>query len=269
MIKSVVAFAAMLALGMAATPVPEPIDRPAVVNPFDPNEIEVGFTIPDVDVELILMADVSSSMDAVELRQQRDGYVAALRSPEVAAAITDGAIGKIALSYAHFAGEKGQVVIVPWTIVDGADELGRFADVIEGSPDRAPSMAMMPAAYGTSVGGAISYAHAQITTNGLTGERAVIDVSGDGEDNSAAIKASVARDLAIAAGIQVNGLPIVTAEVGLERWYQDNVIGGPGAFLVPVEGFANFAEAVRRKLVLEIAGIPNVLVIPASISSFE
>lgn len=254
MIRFATLFAAALALAPAvATP---PADPPPPRNPFNPDEIEVGFVLPDVDVEIILMADVSSSMDATELRQQREGYVAALRSPQVAAAVADGPIGRVAIAYAEFAGDRGQFMVAPWSVVDGAEALSAFASIVEASPARPPSLETMPGSYGTSVGGAIAFAHKAIEANGLTGERAVIDVSGDGEDNSSSVKAAVARDLAAAAGIQINGLPIITEEVGLEAWYRDNVIGGPGAFLVPVRGFANFAEAVRRKLVLEIAAAP-------------
>lgn len=262
MIRFATLFAAALMLAPPGVPQPPPATAPPA-NPFDPSEIEVGFapagfTLPDVDVELILMADVSSSMDATELRQQREGYVAALRSGEVAAAVAGGALGKVALAYAEFAGEKGQVLVVPWTVVEDRAGLEAFAAALAAQPPRSPRLDRMPASYGTSVGGAIAFGHAAIEANGLTGERAVIDVSGDGEDNSTGLKAGTARDLAVAAGLQVNGLPIVgdPTSAGLEGWYRANVIGGPGAFLVAVDGFANFAEAVRRKLVLEIAMAP-------------
>lgn len=252
MIRVAILFASALALAPVA---PVPTERPAPPsNPFDASEIEVGFTVPDVDVELILMADVSASMDPTELRQQREGYVSALLSPQVAAAITDGPTGRIAIAYAEFAGERGQALVAPWSIVDGPEALAAFAAIIDASPSRPPALDVTPGSYGTSVGGAIAFAQMQIAENGHTAERAVIDVSGDGEDNSSSIKASVARDLAVAAGITINGLPIVASEAGIERWYRDHVIGGPGAFIVPVEGFATFGEAVRRKLVLEIAG---------------
>ena len=255
MIRFATAFAAALALVPAvATPPAEQTAPPR--NPFDASEIEIAFTMPDVDVELVLMADVSSSMDSSELRQQRDGYIAALRSPQVAAAVTDGALGKVAIAYAEFAGSRGQVMVGPWAIVDGPETLASFAAVIAAAPPRPPALETMPGSYGTSVGGAITFAALALDANGLVGERAVIDVSGDGEDNSSEVKAASARDVAASAGITINGLPIVgdDATPGLEAWYSANVIGGPGAFVVPVVGFANFGEAVRRKLVMEIAG---------------
>ena len=262
MIRFATVLAAALMLAPAVAPQPPAPEAPPR-NPFDPSEIEVAFApggagMPDVDVELILMADVSRSMSPEEMRLQREGYVAALRSPEVAAAVAQGAHGRIALAYAEFAGDTGQVKAVDWTVVADAAGLAAFAERLAAAPTRLMMEGCVACGYGTSVGGAIAYAHGEIAGNGLTAERRVIDVSGDGDDNSAAVKAGPARDLAVADGITVNGLPVITDSntTDLEGWYRDHVIGGAGAFLVAVDGFGQFGEAVRRKLVLEIAGRP-------------
>jgi hypothetical protein len=249
-----VAAALMLAPSISAPPAPEVPPR----NPFDPSEIEVGFVMPDVDVELILMADVSGSMTATDLGLQRAGYVAALRSPQVASAVMEGGLGRIALAYAEFAGEVEPVLVVPWAVIGDAAGLADFAARLAAAPDRDPALASGRATQETAVGRGIVFAHGQLRGNGLAAERAVIDVSGDGADRGEASRVTDARDRAVADGITINGLPIRSAstDAKLGEWYRDHVIGGPGAFLVVVDGFGQFGEAVRRKLVLEIAGRP-------------
>lgn len=236
------AVAACLVLTGGA-PLPSTAEAPPV-NPF-----MVGLAMPDVDVELMLMADVSRSMDQAELDQQRQGYIAAFRSREFVQAVLEGAHGRIAVAYAEWSGESNQSMVADWTIIASAADALAFAERLETA--QAPNISRMA----TSVAGAIVFAHREIVGNDIVGERAVVDVSGDGTQNDGSLSASTARDLAVAAGITINGLPVVTAgDAGLEGWYRANVIGGAGAFIVPVEGFSNFGEAVRRKLVLEIAG---------------
>ncbi|GGH20429.1 Protein of unknown function [Cribrihabitans marinus] len=207
----------------------------------------------EVDVELFLAVDVSRSMSAAELHIQRRGYAAALRSPEVIAAIEGGLIGVIALTYVEWAGAGSQRVVVPWTLVRGAEDAGRIADRIEA--DAGAGMRR------TSITQAIRYATRDFDGNGFAGLRRVIDVSGDGPNNQGG-PVTEARDAATLRGIVINGLPLMTRDALSDRWgipdldtyYVRCVIGGPGAFVMPVHDWERFADAVRRKLVLEIAG---------------
>lgn len=211
---------------------------------------QTASVLPDVDVELILMADVSLSMDGAELNRQRQGYIAAMRSPEVAEAILEGAAGRVAVAYVEWSSQSNQDVVVGWTIISDAAGAAAFADRLEAAP-LAKGVRNQ-----TSVSAAITFAHGQIRDNGISAERSVIDVGGDGKDNDSRVATATVRDLAVADGVTINGLPVAgdTGESGLTEWYRDNVVGGFGSFLIPVEGFENFASAVRRKLVLEIAG---------------
>ncbi|WP_062211417.1 DUF1194 domain-containing protein [Aureimonas sp. AU12] len=208
-----------------------------------------------VDVELVLAVDVSWSMDRAEQEIQRDGYIAALRSAEVQEAILHGAYGRVAISYVEWAGELSQSVVIPWTLVDSKAAAESFAyRLAAAEPDRLRR---------TSIAAAIDFVAPMFDGNGFAGDRRVIDVSGDGPNNQGRSVAD-ARNAAIARGITINGLPLMTTggEVGswgsiadLDRYYADCVIGGPGAFMIPVNEWAQFPEAVRRKLVLELAGL--------------
>jgi len=207
----------------------------------------------EVDLELALMVDVSRSMGPGELEIQRRGYAAALGSDEVIGAIRGGLIGRIAISYVEWAGRYGQRTIVDWTLIETADQARAVADRLVA--DFSPAMRR------TSISGALLTAAASIEANDFEGLRRVIDVSGDGPNNEGR-PVTLARDEVVARGFTVNGLPLMTREGIGARWHLDDldayyetcVIGGPGAFLVPVTDWAQFAEAVRRKLVLEIAG---------------
>jgi hypothetical protein len=204
-----------------------------------------------VDLELVLAVDVSGSMDSDERQLQRSGYVAALRHADVIAAIRAGAYGRIALTFVEWAGPAAQTVIVPWRLIDGP----AAADAVAGELSAAPS----PSIRGTSIGAALLYTARLFDANGYAGSRLAIDVSGDGPNNIGPPVAP-ARDATVARGIVVNGLPIMLKvgsgglPVGLDLYYQDCVIGGPGAFMLPVREPAQLAEAIRRKLVLEISG---------------
>lgn len=208
----------------------------------------------EVDVELYLAVDVSRSMAPAELEIQRRGYAAALRSDEVTAAIRRGLIGEVALTYVEWSGDYAQRVVIPWTAIRTRDEAFAFADSIDAHG--------RPAMWRTSISGALMNAMRSIGSNEFHGLRRVIDISGDGPNNQGSPVTPV-RDEVIAAGITINGLPLMTRDgIGtnwhledLDEYYRFCVIGGPGAFTIPVRDWSQFAAAVKRKLVLEIAGL--------------
>lgn len=205
-----------------------------------------------VDVALVLAVDISFSMTMHELALQRDGYVAAFRDPRVHAAIAAGPHQRIAVSYMEWAGAATQEVIAPWRIIDGPDAAEAFADFLAEQPLRRTRR--------TSISAALTVARDLFETVPAPALRRVIDVSGDGPNNEGRI-VTIARNETIDAGITINGLPIMLARGGpldipdLDHYYIDCVIGGPGAFIMPVRAHAEFAEAIRRKLILEIADL--------------
>lgn len=210
----------------------------------------------EVDVELFLAVDVSRSMQPYELEIQRRGYAAALVSPEVQDAIAGGLLGRIAITYVEWAGAYDQRVIVPWTVLaTPQDAAGVAAQITAHYQD---------ALRRTSISGALMHAADSIDANRFDGLRRVIDVSGDGPNNMGR-PVTLARDAVLARGITINGLPLMTQDDGImARWnipdldvyYTACVIGGTGAFVLPVTDWSGFEDAVRRKLVLEIAGQP-------------
>ena len=211
--------------------------------------------IEPVDLELILAIDVSGSIDPDEARLQREGYVAAFLHPDVLRAIQDGYNGSIAVTYFEWSDDQSQRVIVDWTLIRSAADARAFAGSLAESTVNIGRR--------TSISSAIQYALPMFETNDYVGIRRVIDISGDGENN-AGIPVVAARDLAIAKGVTINGLPIVNDRPNrfgfpqmpnLDRYYANCVIGGNGAFLVVANNFESFAEAVRRKLILEIADL--------------
>jgi hypothetical protein len=208
-----------------------------------------------VDLELVLAVDVSRSMDEDEQALQRDGYVTALTHPEVIDAITSGVNGRIAITYIEWAGAESQAVILPWRLIDSA----AAAQAAAADLSRASATLMRR---GTSISGALLFTAGLFDANGYDGIRRTIDISGDGPNN-AGWPVSGAREAALARGITINGLPVILKRGGfgglpepemLDAYYRDCVIGGPGAFTVPVRTTEQFADAIRRKLVLEIAG---------------
>ncbi len=208
----------------------------------------------EVDVELVLAVDVSRSMSPAELELQRRGYAEALGSEEVINAIESGLLGTIALTYVEWAGNGSQRVIVPWTEVSTAAQAQEIADRISTFYDQSLRR--------TSISSALRFAADSIEGNAFEGLRRVIDISGDGPNNMG-IPVQAARDDVVGRGITINGLPLVTPDIMSEMWgiadldvyYTRCVIGGPGAFVVPVRRWDDFADAVKRKMVLEIAGI--------------
>lgn len=207
-----------------------------------------------VDLKLVLAVDISRSIDDDEARLQRQGYIEAITNPRVISAIRGGLIGSIAVCYIEWAGWDYQRQVIPWTQVAGLADAQRFADAIAEAPRVALNW--------TSVSGAIRAGLEALEGAPFEGTRQVIDVSGDGVNNSGP-PAEVFRDRAAAAGITINGLPIVNDRptfgrlppIPLDLYYRESVIGGPGAFMVVAEDFDNFAQAVLRKLVREIAGL--------------
>ncbi|WP_427025981.1 DUF1194 domain-containing protein [Aureimonas ureilytica] len=210
-----------------------------------------------VDVELVMAVDISWSMDQEEQDIQRQGYVAAWRSKDVLDAILDGLHARVAVTYVEWAGDLSQTVVVPWMLIDGRESADRFAYRL--------STARFDRQRRTSISAAIDFSAGLFERNGFEGNRRVIDVSGDGANNQGR-PVTEARDAAVRAGVTINGLPLMTsgAEEGpyswgptpdLDRYYGHCVIGGPGAFLIPVTRWEQFPDAIRRKLVLELAGL--------------
>ncbi len=207
-----------------------------------------------VDLELVLAIDVSRSIDAAEADMQRQGYIAALTDPKVIGAIRSGILGRIAVTYVEWAGSYHKLVVVDWQMIDGESGAHAFAAALTEMP--------ISRERSTSITSAIEYAVPMFEGNGFEGTRRVIDVSGDGPNNTGGL-VTYARDAAVAAGIIINGLPIINDRNpwgrgsnlrDLDLYYINCVIGGPGAFIVVAEDFHSFADAIRRKLVLEIAG---------------
>jgi hypothetical protein len=217
-----------------------------------------------VDVELVLAVDISYSMDFDELALQREGYRLALTSKEFLGALREGAHGKIAITYDEWAGQHDQRVIVPWRLIDGPESADSVASEIGRSEPRRASR--------TSISGALRFSAALFENSGFRGLRRVIDVSGDGPNNSGPLVAQT-RDDVINAGVTINGLPIMlkrphrsTMDIeNLDVYYEDCVIGGASAVMVPIRERSQFISATRTKLVLEVAGRqPEPRVIPAS-----
>jgi hypothetical protein len=207
---------------------------------------------------------VSYSMDPDEQALQREGYALALTSKEFMQALRQGANAKIAITYIEWAGQYDQKVIMPWRLVEGPESADSVAAEIAAAPYRRASR--------TSISGGLQFAKSLFDNSGYRGLRRVIDVSGDGANNSGHPIVQV-RDDVLAAGITINGLPIMlkrpnpgTMDIeNLDVYYEDCVIGGPGAFVIPIRERAKFVEATRTKLILEIAGRqPDPRVIPAS-----
>src|SRR5690242_12888236 len=220
-----------------------------------------------VDVELVIAVDVSYSMDPDEQALQREGYVLALKSREFLQALRQGANGKVAITYFEWAGQSDQKIIMPWRLVDGPEAADAVAAEISRAPYRRASR--------TSISGALRFAKPLFDDSGYKGLRRVIDVSGDGANNAGPL-VELTRDDVLAAGITINGLPIMlkrpytgTMDIeDLDIYYEDCVIGGPGSFVIPIRERERFIEATRTKLVLEVAGRqPDARIVPAASSA--
>ena len=206
-----------------------------------------------VDIELAIAVDVSLSMDADEQDLQREGYAKAFRSPEVIQAISQGPRGRIAVMFFEWAGPQFHSVIVPWTIIASRPDAEALADRIAAAPFVRES--------GTSISSGLFFAAGRFAESGARGDRRTIDVSGDGVNNMG-LPVETTRDWVVRQGITINGLPIMLKPEDLSRYdipeldkyYEDCVIGGPGAFMITVDALDKLEIATRRKLVLEISG---------------
>ncbi|MDX1541088.1 MAG: DUF1194 domain-containing protein [Geminicoccaceae bacterium] len=206
-----------------------------------------------VDLELVLLADASGSIDDGEIRFQRQGYASAITHPDVLDAIAMGYDQRIAVTYVEWGQANSQEVVVPWTIIGGKDDAGAFAEALMTPPRRAFGR--------NSIGNAIAYGQALLESNDIEGTRKVIDISADSANNWNGLSIAEARAAALAADITINGLAVLCRSCSgrpnfydLEQAFAETIIGGPASFVVTADDDASFADAVRRKLLLEIAG---------------
>lgn len=212
-----------------------------------------------VDLLLVLAADVSRSVDHTKFQLQRDGYAAAINDPRVMNAIMSGANRRIALCYIEWSGAGAQKVVIEWTVIDGPDAARKFADTLVEAPRAFADR--------TSISGAIDFSMETLARAPFEAPRRTIDISGDGTHNSGR-GLLAAREDALATGVTINGLVILSESPlpwnpehtnppgGLAKYFQDNVIGGPGAFVTVAENFQSFGQALISKLVAEIAEAP-------------
>ncbi len=207
-----------------------------------------------VDLQLVLAVDVSRSIDEVEAELQRRGYIEALTNERVIDAILSGENRRIAVCYTEWAGTHYQVVVIDWTAIDSPAAARRFADKLAEAPRQSQSW--------TAVGAALAHAGQRFEASPFVARRRVIDVSGDGRTNDGP-PAELVRDRLVGQGIVVNGLPVMMnrtnfgrpPDLTLDRYYEENVIGGVGSFMIVAENFEHFGRAVRTKLVREISGL--------------
>lgn len=213
-----------------------------------------------VDLLLVLAADVSRSVDYPKFKLQREGYAAAISDKRVLDAITSGRHRRIAVCYVEWSGVNAQRLLIDWTIIDSPESARKFGD----------SLLELPRSFAerTSISGAIDFSMALFDQAPYKSARRTIDISGDGTNNSGRDVAT-ARDEAVAKGVTINGLVILSERPlpwnpehtnppgGLEKYYRDNVIGGPGSFVVVAENFASFGQAIIKKLIAEIALLPE------------
>ncbi|MBR0849079.1 DUF1194 domain-containing protein [Bradyrhizobium diazoefficiens] len=220
---------------------------------FEPQRLAADKDAQSVDVELILAVDVSYSMDMDELAIQREGYAQAIQSKEFLQALKAGPNGRIAVTYFEWAASTDQKIIIPWRLIDGPETADAVAGEIMKTPIRRASR--------TSISGAIGFAMPLFEENPYHGLRRVIDISGDGPNNNGG-PVTVARDTALEKGIVINGLPIMVKEPSystmdidnLDYYYEDCVVGGPGSFVIAIKDRDKFKEAIRTKLLMEVAG---------------
>jgi len=239
-------------------------DITGIAVPGQRPEVAEKQTASSVDVELVIAVDVSYSMDLDELAVQREGYAQAIVSKEFLQALRAGPNSKISVAYFEWSASTDQKVIIPWRVTDGPESADAVANEIMKSPVRRGSR--------TSISGAILFAMPLFDEDPHRGLRRIIDISGDGPNNNGPPVTPV-RDEALAKGIVINGLPIMVKEPSystmdidnLDWYYEDCVIGGPGSFVVAIKDRDNFKEAIRIKLLLEVAGkAPPRRVVPAS-----
>lgn len=221
-----------------------------------------------VDLLLVIAADISRSVDAAKFKLQREGYAAAIKHPKVVTAIQSVETGRIAVCFVEWSGAGAQVVVVDWASIGTVEEARTFSDRILAAP-----RAFMER---TSISGAIDYSMQQLERSPFIASRRIIDVSGDGTHNMGR-DLQQTRDEALARGVTINGLAILSEfplatnpshthpPGGLLKYYEDNVIGGPGAFAIAAEGHEAFGQSILNKLIKEIALAPG----PADTGAWE
>ncbi len=236
----------------------------AAPSPKSQQSVDNKDNAPSVDLELVIAVDVSYSMDLDELSVQREGYAHAIVSKEFLQALKNGRNSKIAVTYFEWSAQTDQKIIIPWRVIDGPETADAVAGEILKTPIRRASR--------TSISGAIYFAMPLFDENPYHGLRRVIDISGDGPNNNGAPVAG-AREMALSKGIIINGLPIMVKEPSystmdidnLDLYYEDCVIGGPGSFVVAIKDREKFKEAIRTKLLLEVADrMPERRVVPVA-----
>ena len=223
------------------------------------SEVPSALAVEPVDLMLVLASDVSRSVDHPKFLLQRDGYAAAISNPQVLDSIKSGPHGKIAICFVEWSGFGAQKVVIDWTAVDGAASARKLGDMIVEAPRSFADR--------TSISGGIEFSMAQFERAPYTAKRRVIDVSGDGTNNSGR-DVGMVRNEAVAQGVTINGLVILSERPlpwnpehtnppgGLSKYFQDNVIGGPGAFVIVAEDFKSFGQALISKMIAEIASRP-------------
>jgi hypothetical protein len=253
-IGAVLAAGAIVAGDVASVAAPDPRSQLAAARDNQPS----------VDVELVIAVDISYSMDLDELAVQREGYAQAIVSKEFLQAMKSGPNSKVAVTYFEWSASSDQKIIIPWRLIDGPETADAVANEIMQTPVRRGSR--------TSISGAINFAMPLFEENPYRGLRRVIDISGDGPNNNGA-PVTGARAAALEKGITINGLPIMVKEPSyatmdiddLDLYYEDCVIGGPGSFVVAIKDRDKFKEAIRTKLILEVADrTPEHRIVPAA-----
>jgi hypothetical protein len=221
----------------------------------------------EVDAEIVLAVDASRSMDLAEFAVQRDGYTQALRHPDLIRAISAGRRGRVAISYFEWSGQAEDGGWIPWRIIETPEDAASLADEID--------VMQVRRSRGTSISRALSFATVLLEDDAVLGDRRVIDVSGDGANNVGP-PVTAARDQAVMRGITINGLPVMTSPNGLgsfaelDRYYEDCVIGGIGAFMLVAGTAEQLEHTIRRKLILEISGIePDPRIVPADFEPID
>jgi len=209
-----------------------------------------------VDLLLVLAADVSRSVDNAKFQLQREGYAAAISDPRVLDAIRSGRNGRVGLTFVEWSGVGSQRVLIDWTTIGDAESARGFGDRLLEAPRSFADR--------TSISGAIEFAMGQLARAPYEPARRTIDISGDGTNNAGG-DVTLARDKAIAQGVTLNGLVILSETPlawnpdhtnppgGLQNYYRNNVIGGPGAFVMVAENFNSFGQAIVKKMIAEVA----------------
>jgi hypothetical protein len=211
----------------------------------------------EVELELVLLADTSGSINTPEVRFQRQGYADAITDPAVIAAIRGTIHGRIAVTYVEWGAADSQAQVVPWVVIDGPESAGAFAEALLPPPRMASGR--------NAIGAALLFGKRLIEENGIVGRRGILDLSADRLNNWDGPPIPEAREAVLAAGFTINGLAVLCRlcttvqrrRGDLERRFEERIIGGPGAFVVTADGSESFAESVRRKLILEISGLAD------------